>query len=208
MNAGASYKHDRNTITLAAQLNAFFVDDPTLYRHAYREAVGGTLQWQHDFNARNQVNAYLQATQLTYPDQQVRDADRFVAGVGYARAFRQSDVIAYAGAYGGQERVRDEAFPEFGHDLYGVRLGAQHFLSEKVSIFTNASVEKRQYGGPDPSFLIDREDDQYAVAAGMHLVIGKDQRVTLQASWTDNRSNIPLYEFDRWLASIGFRHEF
>lgn len=208
LNTGVSHKRDRNTVTLAVQLNAFFVNDPQLYSHAYREAVGGTLQWQHDFNARNQVNAYLQATQLTYPDQRVRNADRYVGGVGYARAFGQNDLIAYAGAYGGQEQEEDKTFPEFGHDLYGVRLGAQQFLSERYSIFANASVEKRHYGGPDPSFLIDREDSQYAVAGGIYLAPGKNRRVTLQASWTDNRSNIAIYEFDRWLASIGFRHEF
>lgn len=208
LNTGISHKRDRNTITLAVQLNAFFVNDPQSYRHAYREAVGGTLQWQHDFNARNQVNAYLQATQLTYPDQRVRNADRYVGGVGYARAVGQNDLIAYVGAYGGQEREKDRSSPEFGHDLFGIRFGAQQFLSEKYSIFANASVEKRQYGGPDASFMIDREDDQYSIAGGIHLVPGKDRRVTLQASWTDNRSNIAIYEFDRWLVSAGFRHEF
>lgn len=208
-NTGLSYKRDRDTVTLAAQLSAFFVDDPQLYRNAYREAVGGTLQWQHDFNARNQLSAYVQYTQLTYPEQQPRDADRFVGGVGYARALgEQGGFIVYLGVYGGQEREKDEAFPQFGHDLYGARIGAQQLLSEKFSVFVNASAEKRQYGGPDPLFLVEREDEQYAASGGVHFIPRRNLRLTLQAYWTDNQSNVDVNEFDRWLVSLMFRHDF
>lgn len=206
---GLSYKRDRDTVTIAAQLSAFFVDDPQRYRNAYREAVGGTLQWQHDFNARNQASAYAQYTQLTYPEQRPRDADRFVGGAGYASALgEQGGLVVYLGVYGGQEREKDEAFPQFGHDLYGARIGTQWSLSEKFSVFVNASAEKRQYGGPDPLFLVEREDEQYAAAGGVHFVPRRNLRLTLQAHWTDNRSNLDINEFDRWLVSLMFRHDF
>lgn len=207
-NAGVGYKRDRDTITLAAQANAFFVDDPSLYSNAYREALGATVQWQHDFNARNQFSAYAQYAQLTYPDQDVRDADRYVGGFGYAHAFGQNQLVAYLGLYGGAEQEKDDSFPQFGHDLYGARVGAQQFLNEKFSIFLSASLETRQYGGPDPSFLVDREDDQYSASAGVHLIPGKNLRLTLQAAYTDNSSNIPLYEFDRLLVSLVLRNDF
>jgi tetratricopeptide (TPR) repeat protein len=208
LNGGVGYKKDRDTVTLAAQVNAFFVDNPALYSNAYREALGATLQWQHDFNARNQFSAYTQYAQLTYPDQAVRDADRYVGGVGYAHAFGQNDVVAYVGLYGGAEQEKDESFPQFGHDLYGARIGAQKFLNEKYSVFLSASVETRKYGGPDPSFLVDREDDQYSGSAGVHFVPKKNLRLTLQTSYTDNTSNSPLYEFDRLLVSLVLRNEF
>jgi hypothetical protein len=208
LNAGLSYKLDRDTVTLATQLNAFYVDDPTLYRDAYREAVGATLQWQHDFNARNQVSAYVQYAQLTYPDQGPRDADRYVGGFAFAHAFGQNKLVAFAGVYGGTEQEKDETFPQFGHHLYGARIGAQQFLNEKFSIFVNASAEKRQYGGPDPSFLVDRADDQYSVAGGIHFTPRKNLRLTLQAAYTDNHSNIPIYGYDRALVSLILRNDF
>lgn len=207
LNGGLSYKRDRDTVTLATQINAFFVDDP-IYRNAYRESLGATLQWQHDFNARNQVSAYAQYAQLTYPDQGSRDADRYVGGFGYAHAFGQNKRVAYAGVYGGTEQEKDDSFPQFGHDLYGVRIGAQQFLNEKFSIFVNASVETRQYGGPDPSFFVDREDDQYSASGGIHFTPRKNLRLTLQGAYTDNSSNIPIYEFDRVLVSLILRNDF
>jgi tetratricopeptide (TPR) repeat protein len=208
LNAGLSYKRDRDTVTLATQLNAFFVNDPVLYPNAYRETLGATLQWQHDFNARNQVSAYAQYAQLTYPDQEPRDADRYVGGFGYAHAFAQNQFVAYAGVYGGAEQAKNGSFPQFGHDLYGARIGAQQFLNEKFSIFVNTSAERRQYGGPDPSFLVDREDDQYSASGGIHFTPRKNLRLTLQGAYTDNRSNIPIYEFDRVLVSLILRTDF
>ena len=208
LNAGLSYKRDRDTVTLGTQLNAFFVDDPTLYRNAYREAVGATLQWEHDFNARNQVSTYVQYAQLTYPDQGARDADRYIGGIGYAHAFAQNRFVAYAGVYGGAEQEKDKSFPEFGHHLYGVRIGGQQFLNEKFSIFVSASAEKRQYGGPDPFFVVDREDDQYSASGGIQFTPRKNLRLTLQGAYTDNRSNISIYEFDRSLVSLILRNDF
>jgi outer membrane protein len=209
LNAGLSYKLDRDTFTLAAQVNHFYVDNPQVYRNAYREAGGATAQWQHDFNARNQLSAFAQFTNLRYPDQHVRDARRYVGGLGFAHAFgRRGGFITYLGAYGGSEEERDERFPQFGHDLYGVRVGAQQFLSEKFTVFMNASAEKREYGGPDPFFSVDREDEQYNAAVGLNFTPIKNMRVTPQATWTDNQSNIEINEFDRWVGSVTMRYDF
>ncbi len=207
LNAGLSYRRDRNTVTLATQFNAFFVDD-SIYRNAYREALGATLQWQRDLNDRNQVSAYAQYAQLTYPEQGPRDADRYVGGFGYAHAFGKNRLAAYVGFYGGAEQEMNSAFPQFGHDLYGARIGAQQFLSEKFSILFNASAERRLYGGPDPSFLVDREDDQYSASGGIQFFPKRNLRLTLQGSYTDNNSNIPINEFDRWLVSLILRNDF
>lgn len=208
LNAGLSYKLDRDTFTLAAQFNDFYVDNRQLYRNAYRSAAGGTAQWKHDFDSRNQVSAFAQYTELRYPDQQVRDAKRSVGGVGFAHAFgRRGGLIAYSGAYGGREKEDDDRFPQFGHDLYGARFGAQQFLSEKFSVFVNASVEYRKYGGPDPFFSVDRVDKQYDASLGLAFTPRKNLRLTPQASWTSNQSNISINEFDRWIVSLMLRQD-
>lgn len=204
-NFGASYKTDRNTFSLAAQANQFFVDNPAFYSKSYRNAYGGTAQWQHDFNSRNQVSVFAQATELRYPSQAVRNAMRYVGGLGYAHAFRGGGPIVYIGGYGGEEKEDNELFPQFGHQLYGARLGLQQYVSEKYSVFLNLSGETREYGGQDPSFLVTREDDQYNASAGLHFIPKKNVRVTPQATWTENTSNIPINEFDRWVVSLMLR---
>ena len=206
-NFGASYKTQRNTFTLVAQSNNFYVDNPQLYSDAYRNAYGGTAQWKYDFNARSQVSAFAQYTELRYPSQSVRNAKRYVGGLGFAHAFKAGGPIVYYGAYGGAEEEDNEPFPQFGHDLYGVRIGAQQFISEKYAVFLNLSGERREYHGQDPFFLTVREDDQYNASAGVYFVPRKSLRITPQVTWTQNTSNISINEFDRWVVSITLRQE-
>ena len=117
-------------MTLAAQVNAFFVDDPSLYSNAYREALGATLQWQHDFQCQEPVQRLcaVRAAHLSRPG---RCATRTATSAAWATRtpLARTDVVAYVGLYGGAEQEKDDSFPQFGHDLYGARIGAQQFLN-------------------------------------------------------------------------------
>ena len=206
-NLGLSYHWDRDTFTLAAQYNSFFVDDPRVYSDAYRNAAGVTGQWQHDFDSRNQISVFLQYSDLAYPGQQIRDADRYVGGVGYAHAFGRGTVITYLGLYGGSEKEKAGNVPQLGNDIYGARFGAQWNLNEKYSLFANASGERREYGGPDPLFVVDRKDTQFSASGGLIFVPKKNLRITPQISWTDNRSNIEINQFDRVIFQITLRKD-
>lgn len=206
-NLGLSYRWDRDTFTLAGQYNSFWVDDPQVYSDAYRNASGVTGQWQHDFDSRNQISVFLQYSDLVYPSQQIRDADRYVGGAGYAHAFGRGTVITYLGLYGGTEKAKADNVPQLGHDIYGARFGAQWNLNEKYSLFANASGEQRKYGGPDPFFLVDRKDAQYSASGGLIIVPKKNLRITPQVSWTDNRSNIDVNRFDRVIYQITLRQD-
>ncbi|HEX9450542.1 MAG TPA: surface lipoprotein assembly modifier [Burkholderiales bacterium] len=206
-NLGMSYRFDRDTFTLVGQYNSFWVDDTQLYHDAYRNAAGATAQWQHDFDSRNQVSVFLQYSDLTYPEQQIRDANRYIGGMGYAHAFGRGTVITYTGLYGGSEKEKADNVPQLGNDVYGVRLGAQWNLNEKYSLFANASGERRKYGGPDPFFLVDRKDTQYSASGGLIVVPKKNLHITPQVSWTDNRSNIRINEFDRVIYQIVLRQD-
>lgn len=207
VNLGLAYRFDRDTYTLAGQFNSFWVDNPALYPDAYRNASGVTGQWQHDFDSRNQISLFAQYSYLEYPGQDIRNADRYVGGGGYAHAFGHGALITYLGAYGGREVERAEGVPQFGNDFYGVRVGAQLNAADKFAVFLNLSGEQRKYGGPDPSFLVDRDDKQYNASAGIIFVPKKGFRVTPQVSWTDNTSNIKVYEFDRIIYQIVLRQD-
>lgn len=207
LNVGATYKRDRDLLSFLVQLNDFTVYDP-LYNSAYREARGGTLQWQRDLDARNQISAYVQYAGLTYPDQRIRNADRYVAGLGYAHAFVGGGPTMYVGAYGGSERVRDASVPHLGFDLYGVRLGGEQVLSEKFTAFLNGAYERRSYDAQEPFFLVTRRDNQFTGSLGVHFVPKRNWRITTQVLGFVNRSNIDLYTFDRALAEVRLRRDF
>jgi len=206
-NLGLSYRWDRDTIALVGQFNSFWVDDTKLYNDAYRNAAGATAQWQHDFDSRNQVSAFLQYSDLTYPEQDIRDANRYIGGAGYAHAFGKGALITYLGLYGGAEKVKADGVPQLGNDIYGARLGAQWNLNEKFALFANGSAERRKYGGPDPFFNVDRKDTQYSASGGLIFVPLKNVHITPQVSWTDNKSNISINQFDRVIYQVVYRQD-
>jgi len=206
-NLGLSYRRDRDIITLGAQYNTFFVNDTAAYSDAYRNASGLTGQWQHDFDSRNQVSFFAQYSYLDYPDQEIRNADRYVGGAGYAHAFGRAALITYLGVYGGVEDEKEDGVSQLGHDLYGARLGTQWNLNETFALFLNANGEYREYGGPDPFFLVTRVDKQYNASAGFIVFPRKGVRVITQASGTQNDSNIPINEFDRVVYQITLRYD-
>jgi outer membrane protein len=203
---GLSSKRGRNSLTLLGQANLFMVDDPA-FNQTYREAIGGMLQWTHDFNARNQFTAYAQYASLTYPEQSPRDADRYILGLGYAHAFRGRDASVYAGVYGGAEKERDSQFDYLAHQPVGLRLGGQMALTDRSAVFATASVEWRDYRGEDPFFLKTREDWQYSAAVGVHYLLSNRWRISPQLTWLNNDSNIVINDYDRWQAFVSLRRD-
>ncbi|MCW5625376.1 MAG: DUF560 domain-containing protein [Burkholderiales bacterium] len=203
---GTTYKRNRDLFTLLAQFNDFTVNDP-IYSDTYREARGFTAQWQRDLNATNQISFYVQYAGLAYPDQPVRNADRYVVGGAFAHAFRRGPVV-YAGLYAGEERERTDNRPYLGHEFVGLRVGGDYSLSDHWTVFANAFHERRRYGGEDPFFQIGRRDNQTIGAVGVHYVPAKDWRITPQLLGFQNDSNIVVSKFDRTVAEVRVRRDF
>lgn len=202
-NVGAMYTQGKNVYSATAQYNTLRVAND-----GFRNALGFSAQWQYNLDARNQFSAYLQYADLSYPDQPVRDADRWVLGAGYAHAWREG-LIGYVSAYALQENLhsKDQA-PNIGLDGYGLRMGAQQRLNEKTTLFGNVAYETRRHDARDPTFLTTRHDEQFMASLSLSYQIKRNLKITGQYSYIDQRSNIDLYGYDRDTVSVTLRQEF
>ena len=81
-------------------------------------------------------------------------------------------------------------------------------LSPKTTLFGSASVESRNYGGPDPLFLVTRKDTQSDLKVGINYVFASQWTVTPQVGYTSNRSNIVINQYDRTVLSVNLRRDF
>ncbi len=201
-NLGAEVTHARNRYLFALQGQQMALD-----WNRYRESFGGVAQWQHQVG-NGVFSAYFQYSRLKYPGQEIRNADRPVGGIAYARAFtgRYAPVV-FAGAYYGHENERDSSRPDFGHRLIGVRVGGQVTLTEKVSAFVFGSYEDRNYGGPVPGFVDNRADEQTDFRFGLNYKPAKLWTITPQLAYTDNKSNVPFTDYNRTQALITVRRD-
>jgi tetratricopeptide (TPR) repeat protein len=203
-NLGARWAKDADAITVGA-----LAQDFQLQSDRYRDAWGGVAQWQHNLDERRQITGYLQHARLDYPSQSVRDADRDIAGIGYAQAFAGTySPVLYGSAYGGQEKERDTQYPWLGHKPAGVRLGGQATLGGGWTAEGSLAYEHRLYNGTDPTFLVTRTDNQIDVGLTLSYLLSPGVTLLGRVGYTDNDSNIQLYKFRRSVGLISVRFNY
>lgn len=203
-NLGLRYSRGLEAFTLGAQAQYFAINS-----EGYRDTTGVLAQWQHSFDERTQATLFGQHAQLRYANQQVRDADRSIVGLAYAKAFSgEYSPAIFASLYGGAEKEVDAAFPHLGHKPVGVRLGGQLRLGGGWSLFGSVAHERRKYGGTEPLFLVRREDKQTDINAGLSYLWRPGTTVLAQLTHTDNKSNVVLNDFDRTVLSMSLRFNF
>jgi len=204
-NLGLSFSQGRDSLTVALQGDRFFLDDAR-----YRDAGGGLVQWTRVIDQANSVSAYGQYARLDYTGtQDIRDADRWVAGGAYGHAFAGTlEPITYFSGYLGTDDERNDGVPWLGDRFWGLRAGGQVSVARGTLLFGAASVERRYYGGPDPLFLLTRMDTQTDFRLGANYRLAESWMVTPLAAYTRNASNISIYEYDRWIVQVSVRREF
>lgn len=204
-NVGLNWTQAEDSYSAALQLQSFDVDSKR-----YRDGTGMTLQWQRDLrNSGSQASSYIQYTDLKYPGQSVRNANRYVLGAAYASAVGSSNTsVVYLGLYAGEEKEKQSGVPYLGHKLYGVRTGGETEIHAQTKLFGSVSVESRRYGGDDPFFLVTRKDTQSDLKVGINYVMDKVWTLTPLLSYTKNKSNIIITDYKRSMFSLGLRRDF
>ena len=203
-NLGVRYAFGANAITVGLQAQTFDVKE-----QRNRDAIGLVAQWQHQLDAQTQISAFGQFMKLTYPDQKLRDADRNILGLAYARVFQGAWAPSlYASVYGGEEKEQEAGVKHLGHTPWGVRFGGQIKPSSTITWFANASYEHRRYGGNDPLFLVRRSDDQWDLRLGMNYEPYRYWTVSPQLSHTRNSSNVAINEYSRTVFTVSVRRDF
>ena len=201
---GASLTKGDNSYSAILQLQSSAVDNKR-----YRDAKGMTAQWQSNLSNSSQASSYFQYSYLTYPGQDIRDADRYVVGAAFARSLVGIYTpTVYISGYGGTEKERQANVPYLGHKLYGLRIGGEMKLSAQTTMLTSASAENRKFGGQDPFFLMDRKDKQIDLGLGLSYTLGKQWKISSNLNYTRNASNIVINDYARTVFSIGVRRNF
>ncbi len=201
-NLGAVWTRGKNVVSLMGQYGTVSVD----HDH-FRSAAGLTGQWQYNLDARNQVSAYVQYSDLRYDDQKIRDAQRWVGGGAYAHLWRDGAMV-FASLYGVSEKPKRDDADYLGFDGVGVRLGGRVSLNDSTTVFGNLSYERRHYDATDPAYLLVRTDRQYGATLGVAYGFAQGWTLTPQLSVMHNGSNAVLNDYRRNIVSLALRREF
>jgi len=201
---GVNWSNKTDSVLVGAQVQDFELDWAR-----YRETAGLITQWLHYFSDTQRLGPFVQYSALRYPTQDIRDANRGIAGVSYTGTFGSDFApLIFGPAYFGRERELAEGVPHLGHKPVGVRLGGEIRLSAAWSAFGNASYEYRKYGGPEPVFGETRVDKQADFGAGIGYVVRPGTTLIAKFAHTENRSNIDLFQFHRTVYTASIRFNF
>lgn len=203
-NLGLRYVRHVDTFTLAAQSASLSLD-----HDIFRRVHGLNGQWQRDLDDKNQINAFVQVSRLDYPDNDIRNANRYVGGGGWAHVFNGDlTPLLFMSAYMGQERTLDRDWDFFSHHLYGARLGGQLAFTPKLVAYATSGYEYRRYDERDGLFQVSRGDKQFDLNLGLRYLPGYNWVIKPQLTYIRNDSNIDLNRFDRYMLSFSIRREF
>ena len=198
---GTFGKHE---VVFAGQGEDFIVDADSL-RYVY----GGYAQWSYAIDNKSRVSLSFQGNKIDYPDLSQRDATRYVTSASYLVALPgKREPLIYLGAYGGVEQENLSSRPQFGHDLYGARIGGSFGIMPKLRAFTSVSMEQRDYHGPDPIFRRTRDDTQYILSAGAEYTLCENWLLRPNVTYTTNNSNVPINDYDRVVVGIDVTMQF
>ncbi len=174
-----------------------------------RDLGGATIEWQHRLSQRTELLSYFQYALLNFPLQPIRDAHRYIGGlgIGHAPGGRGSPML-FASVYGGVETAQTAGADFVGRQQVGVRLGGEYTFDTRTVAFLAFDYAHSRYHGVEPLFLRTREEDFFSVVFGARQPLAQGISLRPQIGWAANRANLPLFDFKRWEATLNLRSDF
>lgn len=207
---GVLLQREKHQFRVSADANLVKVDGQSTVR-GDRETAGVATQYQYAVNETNQFTSFAQFSLVRYPDQRVRDVNRFTGGLGWGHVFAQSSwtPIVFGSVFAGFEDAQsNQRGAHFGRDFYGLRIGASAKLAEQHTVFTSFTYQMSDYDEPDPAFLVEREDDFFDVEVGYRYQYNKNWSVSPTFRFNNNDSNVVINDYDRFEVLVTIRNDF
>jgi tetratricopeptide (TPR) repeat protein len=201
---GASYLKERNLVRATLSLSTLYVD-----YDRFRDAMTFGAEWHRQLDEFNTASVFGQYALLEYPSSPVRDSDFYGLGVGWRRAFvgHLQPVFQMQALYGQEKNDADPVRNDLSRELYTLRGGLSLTPAARWGLSLGLAYTKSRFEEVDPLFLAVRDDDYYGVELGASYRWTRQISLRADYLYSDNRSNIPLYQYTRDVITLRVRYE-
>jgi outer membrane protein len=167
-----------------------------------RRMGGATFDWRHSLDTKTQVGAALQLNAVRFPDNKIEDFDQALFAVTWMKSFERKGVpLLYVSGFVTEDRARNELFDGTtkSKNLAGARAYLEYTLQPKLQLFGGiAAIYRRDKDAFARSTTVENGRDTYAEASfGAHWQFREKCALRLQYAYSQNRSNIDIYDFNR-----------
>lgn len=167
------------------------------------------IAWQLGDDWELALDAFITDRNYRGSDELGRDGDYQSGTVTLGRYFRERSLLVQAGASYYNFDADADTFSFDGPELFA---GVISQAWTNGSVFARVGYRWYDYEGVEPLFNVPREDDELRAVVGFQHDYreGWLERWSLVGSWayTDNESNVPIYEYDRHQVSLGLSRSF
>jgi hypothetical protein len=174
-----------------------------------RNSLGLVTDYRYLAGKQDQLTANVTGTRFRFPPEafSLQDFNLYQVAVGWLHSTEGGKAAIGFTVLGGKEdAVKDR--PDGDKPFYGVRLVLQAAPWASVSGFFVGGAQVGKYNRVNDLFDEKREDTLYDATAGISWTFAKGWSLRPQVVYYKNKSNLPLFEYDRTDTSINLRVDF
>lgn len=216
LRGGVQYTREQHILRGGVQSQLYYQDGaaPTTPKITNdRESSGLVFEYKYALADDKQIGAYAQGNEIRYPTNDTQDTRQIVYGITGLKLYpEKGNAVIFASLYRIEDSARKSLIsgPNVGRDVTGLRLVGQYSVRKDVDVFALFGyTERRDRSQFSRSTVVEMGKDQTADAGlGVAWRFRPGWTMRAQATYIDNRSNIPLYRFDRGEVSLALRYDF
>jgi tetratricopeptide (TPR) repeat protein len=179
----------------------------------FQDSLGLNSSWRRNWGDGLYNSLSASYTQIRYdtgsnPQNDLRDVDQVLLTAGVTKT---AGSFTHTGnLYRGDESPEN---PNGGSHNGRVFVGAAYSLLYRLNAqhtpYLRASIQDVEHDSRHPVFFNTvREDDTRSLTFGWFWQLQRGLLITGEAAYTDNASNIPLFDYTRFKYQAGFRYQF
>ncbi|MEO5693201.1 MAG: hypothetical protein ABIQ72_08765 [Usitatibacter sp.] len=175
----------------------------------YRTVKAATFEWNRSLGSSQGVGLFAQVAGIDYQgDNRVRDSRLYTVGASWRRSL-EGDWRPFVSAslVGARERNNHDR-DDLARNLVGARVGLGLTINAQVNAAFSASYQQSRYQEADVFFGERRRDRYASVEAAAGYAFTPNLGLRLELGYFDNRSNIELFRYDRFVAAVKLRYDF
>lgn len=201
---GIAYNGDSSNLRVGVAGGEFWLDNQKI-----RNSIGLLADYRYLAGKQDQLTSNVTAMRYRFPPEafSVQDFDLYQIAVGWLHSTAGGKAAVGFTVLGGKEDAT-QGRPDGDKPFYGLRLVLQAAPWSSVSAFLVGGVQAGKYTQVNDLFDEKREDQLYDATAGIAWTFAKGWSLRPQVVYYKNKSNLPLYEYDRTDTSINLRVDF
>jgi outer membrane protein len=198
---GLGYNSGAHNLRFAVNGGRFWLDHLKT-----RDSSGASLDYRYLAGKQDQVTLGLSGSRNKFlPDAlQINSYDFYQGAIGWLHGAADGRGAAGLTLLGGVENEL-QGRVDGDKPFVGARLTLQRAFSASVGAFLQAGAQYGKYSEINPLFAERRVDTLYDVTTGLSWTVAKGWSLRPQLQYFKNRSNLPLFEYDRTDVSLNLR---